>query len=220
MFNSYLLNRYQSVRINKSASFPLHVISGVPQGSVLGPLPFVLFINHIADDISNSHFYLFADDLKIFTSADVSLVQNDIDSPQRWCSLNCLDIHLLKCKALIFGGFDENIQLMLGAHCLPYVDKIEDLVFIVTRNLSWKEHINFKLLKSSRVFQFLKRNILHVESVNRNKLVLKSLLLPILLYGTPAWCPSVVDLKRMNFFSTKPYGGLKLVHSMFQGCRN
>ena len=209
LFNSHLLNRYQSVRINKSVSFLLPVTSGVPQGSVLGPLPFVLFISDIADDISNSHFYLFADDLKIFTSADESLVQNDMDSLQRWCSLNCLEFHLLKCKALNFGGFDENLHLMLGFHCLPYVDKIEDLGFIVTKNLSWKEHINFKLLKSSRVLQFLKRNIPHVKSVNRNKLLLKSLLLPILLYGAPVWCPSVVDLKRMELFQYKAIRWIK-----------
>ena len=139
LFNSYLLNRYQSVKIVKSVSFPLPVTSGVPQGSVLGPLLFVLFINDIADENSNSHFYLFADDLKVFTSADESLVQKHIDSLQRCCSLNSVEFHPLKCKALNFGGFDENIQLMFGSHCLPYVDKIEELGFIVTRNLSWKE---------------------------------------------------------------------------------
>ena len=98
---------------------------------------------------------------------------------------------------------------MLGSHCLPYVDKIEDLGFIVTRNLSWNEHINFKLLKSSRVFQFLKRNNPHVISVNRKKILLKSLLLPILLYGAPVWCPSVVDLKRMELFQYKAIRRIK-----------
>ena len=220
LFNSYLLNRYQSVRMNKSVSFPLPVLSGVPKGSVLGPLLFVLFINGIADDNSNSQFYLFADGLKIFTSADESLVQNDIDSLQRWCSLNCLEFHPLKCKALNFGGFAENMQLMLGSHCLRYVDKVGDLGFFVTRNLSWKEYINFKLLKSSRVFQLPKRNIPHVIAVNRKKLLLKSLLLPILLYGTPVWCPSVVELKRMELFQYKAIRWIKLVHIKFQGCRN
>ena len=175
LFNSYLLNRYQSVRINKSVSFPLPVTSAVSQGSVLGPLLFVSFINDIADDNSNSHFCLFADDRKTFSSADQSLVQNDIDSMQRWFSLNCLEFHPLKYTALNFGGFDENMQLMLGSLCLPYVNKIEGLGSTVTRTLSWKEHIIFKLLKSSRVFQFLKRNIPQVLSVNRKKLLLKSI---------------------------------------------
>ena len=83
LFSSYLLNRYQSVRINKSVSFLLPFTSGVPQGSVLSPLLFVLFINDIADDISNSQFYLFADDLKNVSSSDESLVQNVIYFLQR-----------------------------------------------------------------------------------------------------------------------------------------
>ena len=217
LFNLYLLNRYQSVRINNSVSFRLPGTSCVPQGSVLVPLPFVLFINDIADDISDGHSYLFSDDLKIFTSADESFVQNDIDSLQRWCSLNCLEFHPLKCKALNFGGFDENIQLMLGSHCLPYVDKIEDLGFNVTKNPSWKEHINFKLLKSSRVFQFRQRNFPHVISVNRKKLPLKSLLLPILLHGAPVWFPSVVDLKRMELFQYKAIRWIKTCPSYASG---
>ena len=194
LFNSYFLNRYQSA---KSVCLPLTVTSGVPQRSVLEPLLFVLFINDVANVISNSHFYLFADDLKIFNSADESFVQNDIGSLQWLCSLHCPEFHPFKCKALIFGWFDENIQLMLGSHCLPYVNKIEELGFNVTRKLSWKEHITFKLLKSSRVFQFLKKYIPHVISVNRQKLLLKSQLLPILLYGTFVWCPSVAGLKRI-----------------------
>ena len=106
---------------------------------------------------------------------------------------------------------------MFDSHCLPYVDKIEDLGFIVRRNLSWKEHVNFKHLKSSRVFQFLKRNIPHVISVNRKKLVLKSLLLPILLYGTPVWCPSVVDLKRMELSQYKAIRWIKACPSYVSG---
>ena len=106
---------------------------------------------------------------------------------------------------------------MLGSHCLPYVDKIEDLGFIVTRKLSWKEHINFKLLKSSRVLQFPKRNIPHVISVNGKKLLLKSLLLPILLYGAPVWCPSVVDLKRMEHFQYKAIRWIKACPSYVSG---
>ena len=196
VFNSYFLNRYQSV---KSVSLPLPVTSGVPDGSVLKPLLFVLFINDIADFISNSHFYflLMISKFKIYNSADESLVQNDIDSLQRLCSLNCSKFHPFKCKALNIGGFDEIVQLMLGFHCLPYVNKVEELGFNVPRKPSWKEHIIFKLLKSCRNFQFLKGNIPHVLSVNRKKLLLKSLLLPILLYGTPVWCPSVADLKRI-----------------------
>ena len=220
LFNSYLLNRYQNARINKSVCFSLPVTSGVLQVSVLGSLLFVLFINDIADDNSNNHSFLFAYDLKIFTFPDESLVQNDIDFLQRWCSLNCFEFHPLKWEALNFGGFDENKEPLLGSCCLPYVKKIKDLCFTVTKNPSWKEHINLKLLKSSRIFQFLRRHNPHVISVYRKKLLLKSLLLPILLYGAPVWRPSVVDSKGMELFQYKTIRCRKVFHLMFQGSRN
>ena len=220
LFNSYLLNRYQKVRINKSVCFSLPVTSGVPQLSVLGSLLFVSFINDIADDISNSHFFLFAYDLKFFTSADESLVQNDIEFLQRWCSLNCLEFHPLKCKALNVGGFDENKEPSLGSRCLPYVEKIKDMGFTVTRNPSCKEHNNFKIFKSSRIFQFFRRHNPHVISVYRKKLLLKCLLLPILLYGAPVWRPSVVDSKGMELSQFKTIRWRKVFHLMFQGSRN
>ena len=98
--------------------------------------------------------------------------------------------------------------VLIAYHTL--IKSIEDLGFIVTRNVSWKEHIIFKLLKSGRVFQFLKRNIPHVISVTKNKLLLTSLLLPILLYGTSVWSPSVVDLKRMGIFQYKAIRWIKV----------
>ena len=165
----------------------------------------------------NSHIYLFADDLNIFTSAYESLVQYDNDSLQRWCSLNCLQFHPLKCKALNFAEFDENMQLMSGSHCLPYVGKIEDLGFIVTEIYPGRNISISNSWKAAESPDFLRENIPHVISVNRKKSLLKCLLLPILLYGIPVWCPSVVDLKRMELFQYKAIGWIKACPSYVSG---
>ena len=101
LFNSYLFGRYQSVRINQSISSALPVTSGVPQGSVLGPLLFLCFINDIGDGIQDSQFRLFADDLKVFKNFNVQSVQADIDSLSEWSELNNLDFHPKKCKLSI-----------------------------------------------------------------------------------------------------------------------
>jgi hypothetical protein len=65
-FCSYLTNRQSSVRISDTSSLPFEVPSGVPQGSILGPLLFNIFINHLCAVIEYSNFLLFADDVKIF----------------------------------------------------------------------------------------------------------------------------------------------------------
>ena len=105
---------------------------------MLGPLLFIIFVDDMADDVANSCFYLFADDLKIFSTSLVSLVQEDINSLCKWCNLNGLHFHPSKCKAVSFGGHDESAQFLLGSEYLPFNKQIEDLGFIVSSTLSWK----------------------------------------------------------------------------------
>ena len=85
------------------------------QSSVLGPLLFLLFVNDIADNVENCSFYLFADDLKIFSTSPISLVQDDINALLDWSNLNVLQFHPKKCKALNFGRLVESAQFLLGA---------------------------------------------------------------------------------------------------------
>ena len=114
---------------------------------MLCPLLFIIFVNVIADDVANSCFYLFADDLKIFSISSFSSVQEDINSLFNWCNLNGLHFHLSKCKAVNFGGHDESAQFLLGSENLHFNKQIEDLGFILSITLSWKAHLDSKLLK-------------------------------------------------------------------------
>ena len=124
------------MKINQILFSPLSVTSGVPQGSVLGPLLFLLFVNEIADKVENCPFYLFADNLKIFRTSPYSLVQDDIDALLDRSNLNDLQFHSTKGKALNFEGHDKSAQFLLGAEYLPFVNQIEDLGFIVSSTLS------------------------------------------------------------------------------------
>ena len=99
-----LTNRKQRVLLNGIASVWHDVISGVPQGSVLGAILFVIFINTLVDVVQHSDLFLFADDNKLFkilfNDADTALLQKDIDSMFSWTLNSLLSFHLNKCFAM------------------------------------------------------------------------------------------------------------------------
>ena len=202
LFNAYLTNRSRCVKINQSLSSRLPVTSGVPQGSVLGPLLSIIFVNDIADDVANSCFYLYADDLKFFSTSSFSLVQEDIISLFNWSNLNGLHFHPSKCKDVNFGGHDS-AKIFLRSDYLPFNNQIEILGFFVSSTLSWKAHLDSKLLKYNKIFNFLKRNIPFSVSSHRKILLYRSLILPILLYGAPVWSPSLTMLHQLERFQYK-----------------
>ena len=90
---SYLANRFQCVKVRTSISTTLPVTSGVPQGSVLGPLLFLLFINDLPDIFNHSNCFLFADDSKLICKTNCSDLQSDVDSFTHWCTQNGLKIN-------------------------------------------------------------------------------------------------------------------------------
>ena len=97
-FRSYLTDRFSCVKISGIFSAPFRILAGVPQGSVLGPLLFNLYIDGICNVITHSKFLLFADDIKSFRAIksfdDFTQLQLDIDSIQRWCTANYMNLNI------------------------------------------------------------------------------------------------------------------------------
>ena len=118
---AFLVGRSQEVLVNGAKSKVTAVLSGIPQGSVLGPLLFVVYINDILDGIKSSGL-LFADDTKIFrtitSKIDTRELQEDLTSLEQWSSKWSLDFNSEKCHILTLGKF-ENI-------CCAYRYKIYD----------------------------------------------------------------------------------------------
>ena len=97
-FKDYLTNRLHYVEMDGASSGLLPVLSGVPQGSILGPLLFLIYINDLPLSILNSSTYLFADDTKFFKSiVSFADIQKDIDSVSMWCQEWKLQLNLNKC---------------------------------------------------------------------------------------------------------------------------
>ena len=103
-FQDYLSGRVQHVSINNSISHSFPVTSGVPQGSILGPLLFLIFINDLPSEALHSKLLLFADDAKCFSaitsSVDCHLLQSDLDRLSKWSSNWRLFFNESKCSLL------------------------------------------------------------------------------------------------------------------------
>ena len=93
LFEIYLSDRLQCFKMNDTFSPFWNVTSGVPQGSVLIPLIFLLFTNDMPNVISQGSCFLYADDSKIFTCCESQLIQQDPNDLQQWSVLNCLGFH-------------------------------------------------------------------------------------------------------------------------------
>ncbi|GBN79656.1 putative RNA-directed DNA polymerase from transposon BS [Araneus ventricosus] len=121
--HSYLCNRSLYVYFNNAVSCEFSGTSGVPQGSNLGPLLFILFINDLTSVFKYSECLLFADDLKLFSSMnsnlDAVLLQSDLDCLFKWCTVNKLHLNIEKCSILSYTRKSQPLN---------HVYKINDLV--------------------------------------------------------------------------------------------
>ena len=142
----YLNGRKQYVKVEKTSSVTLDVTSGVPQGSLLGPLLFCIFINDLPDRLKFSDPYIYADDLKLLTvNTDLIKVQQDLKSIDDWVKENKMALVLDKCSQLVFRGRAHDLQL--SGSKLESSTEAKDLGLIVDYKLFWNKHIDMRLTK-------------------------------------------------------------------------
>ena len=106
-FQSYISDRSLSVKLQFNYSYSFTASSGVPQGSRLGPILFILFISDIADIFDNVNFQIFADDLKVYKvttcSKDIEILHISLGELYSWTKLNRLNLNISKCKSMTFS---------------------------------------------------------------------------------------------------------------------
>jgi Reverse transcriptase (RNA-dependent DNA polymerase) len=160
---SYLTDRKQFVKACGSRSRNFTVRSGVPQGSHLGPLLFIIFINDIISCFKSLNFLLYADDLKIFfsvrTQSDVERAQAELDNFSKWCSDNHLILNLGKCKSMTFSRSPTPIQsiYVLSGCSLSKVESISDLGVVLDPKLNFISHIDALISKASKMLGYIQR---------------------------------------------------------------
>ena len=136
----YLSDRRQYVRVDNTSSKILDITSGVPQGSLLGPILFCIFINDLPDVLMFSEPFIFADDLK-FLAVQRSYweVRDDLHGIENWIIQNKLELAIGKCAYLNFRGRDQQYKLM--GKDLAKSTTVKDLGIHVAADVSWKQYI-------------------------------------------------------------------------------
>ena len=177
--DSFLQDRTQNVSIQGVKSSSIHVVSGVPQGSVLCPLLFLLFINDIANNMQ-SPLRLFADDTilyrEIWSKDDHNIIQNDIQTLFKWWKL---DFNVSKCKVLtISNKKDPNkFNYTLNTDPLEHVNSHQYLGITINSNLRWNTHVSAITAKVTRTLNVICRT-LHPCNPEVKKVAYMSLVRP------------------------------------------
>lgn len=194
-FISYVTNRTQKVVINGFSSSSIYVSSGVPQGSILGPLLFVLFINDISSCFMNCKFLLYADDLKVYrvvrSIEDCNQIQQDLDRLSFYCSSNKLKLSLPKCKSITFTkkiNVIRHTYSLLGSP-LESVSLIRDLGILLDSKLDLNIHINNITNKAFQMYGFVMRTCSHFKRPATFIHLYFSLIRSQLEYASVVWNP-------------------------------
>ena len=193
--NSFLSNRRQSVVVEGTSSSPMPVISGVPQGTVLGPLLFLVYINDISEDLTEgTEIRLFADDSllyrKIESKSDCIILQNDLNTLQKWEAKWKMEFHPQKCQHLRITNKQKPLDHTYHIHGinLNLTPSARYLGVVIDSGLKWKDHHIATLKKANNVLAFIKRNLKNCPTNIRSNCY-KTLVRPILEYGSVVWDP-------------------------------
>ena len=190
VISDFLSERTFKVIVGNSYSHDHKVTSGVPQGSVLGPLLFLLFINDLPENILN-RVSLFADDLKMYGPSSMGdVLQSDLDKLSSWEMLWLLNFNTTdsKCKVMHVGKNNPcNAYFLHGAE-LPSIDSEVDLGVLMTKEWTFKPHIDSLVKKANSTSAWILRCVI-TRSSNVMLKLYTSLLRPHLEYCVQLWSP-------------------------------
>ena len=200
LLRSYFTNRYQFVDFNNTKSKLMPIKTGVPQGSILGPLFFIIYVNDLNLASSLFHPIIYADDVTLSTTIQAAHsmntkkdinenINNELSKINLWLKLNKLSLNCTKTKAMLFHTPQKNIEfprIRIQDQEIEYVKQFNFLGIVLDNNLKWKPqalNISKKLSKTIGIMNKLK-HILPIEAMIH---IYNSLVLSYLNYGLFLW---------------------------------
>ena len=211
----WLTDRRQRVVVDGEVSSWKPVLSGVPQGSVLGPILFLVYINDLEEGVTGK-ILKFADDIKLFRKTkeigDTFFLQDDIDKLVKWSEKWQMLFNFGKCKCLHTGPGNTSMNYEMGGSILSKTVRENDLGVTMNANMKVSEQCRIATSKGTQVLGMIRRNVTYK---NQSLIVplYKAIVVPHLEYCIQAWRPYLrkdIDmLEKMQRRSTKLIPGLK-----------
>ena len=190
---SYLQNRKQYVKLDHCESDYMDVVCGVPQGSILGPKLFIIYINDMCNVSDVLKFILFADDTNIFCSGHnlkelCELTTKELDNLRKWFAVNRLSLNVTKTNFMVFGNSKHihDLQIEIDKTKISRVNVTKFLGVLIDEKLNWKDHISSVRSKLSKSLFTLNR-AKHVLNQDAMLTVYNSIILPHLTYCCELW---------------------------------
>ena len=196
---AFLSQRTQKVVIRGTSSESCDVTSGVPQGSVLGPVLFLIFINDLPLEVI-SPVSLFADDSKIFTRivgeknkncreiCGREILQKDLDSIKEWAGRWRMEFNVDKCKVMHLGKWNPRSAYTMGGENLAVTTEEKDLGVIFDEKLEFGKHIRVMVNRANRMLGMIRRGFTCLDQ-EIFKLLYPVLVRPLLEYCVQVWSP-------------------------------
>ena len=194
---SFLNRRTQTVVVEGDESTSVPVTSGVPQGSVLGPILFLVYINDLPDSVTSS-VRLFADDTALYLSFNKQnhgkSLQEDLDSLQSWEKEWDMEFNPGKCQVIQVTRSRKPIPSVYYLHgqVLEVVDHAKYLGVTISSDLKWDKHVENVSKSASRSLGFIKRNI-KTKNTKVREAAYKTMVRPKLEYASSVWDPHSKD---------------------------